>query len=657
MKTIYQFFITSVLACAASSSAILPREAGFEHVYDSNLDAWKRATNQAPKGYAPQAVDCPSTRPSIRVASGLSDQETKWLEKRRSNTIAPMRDLLTRLNITGFDAGRYVDDNRDNTTALPNIGIAFSGGGYRAMTNGAGNLAAFDSRTPNSTNTGQIGGLLQSATYIAGLSGGGWLVGSIYVNNFTTVQNIIDKNSDGSVWQLGNSILEGPKTGGIQALSTVQYYGNLYDTVISKQDAGFNFNVSLTDYWGRALSFQLINASEGGPGYTWSSIQDDADFKDGNAPMPIIVADERNPGEAIISLNSTVFEFNPFEMGSFDPTLYGFAPLRYLGSNFTGGELPDEDKCIGGFDSAGFIMGTSSSLFNIAISQLDSFKGVPQLVKDALKGVLVNIGRDNNDIADYKPNPFYHFNNRSNPSAQAERLTLVDGGLDLQNIPLNPLIQPPRNMDVIFAVDSSSDTLKADGSYSAWPNGTALVATYERSTNASIQNGTAFPAIPDQNTFVNLGLNNRPTFFGCDASNLTGPAPLIVYLPNSPYVYNSNTSTNQMDYNNTERNAMIQNGYLVATMGNGTRDVQWPTCVGCAILSRSLNRTNTAVPDVCRQCFDRYCWNGTVASSTPPPYEPTPVFTLLKVKSGVGRFVPNVLGFALVAAVSGFLAL
>ena len=36
------------------------------------------------------------------------------------------------------------------------------------MLNGAGVLEAFDSRTPKSTSTGQLGGLLQSATYLSG---------------------------------------------------------------------------------------------------------------------------------------------------------------------------------------------------------------------------------------------------------------------------------------------------------------------------------------------------------------------------------------------------------------------------------------------------------------------------------------------------------
>jgi lysophospholipase len=141
----------------------------------------------------------------------VSDQEKEWLLKRRNNTLDPLREFLARMNITGFDAREYLDTHRSNATALPNVGIAASGGGYRALLNGGGALAAFDSRTPNSTNTGQLGGLLQSTTYLAGLSGGGWLVGSIMVNNFTSVQNLLNANPDqsGGLWQLSNSILEG----------------------------------------------------------------------------------------------------------------------------------------------------------------------------------------------------------------------------------------------------------------------------------------------------------------------------------------------------------------------------------------------------------------------------------------------------------------
>jgi len=222
----------------------------------------------------------------------------------------------------------------------------------------------------------------------------------------------------------------------------------------------------------------------------------------------------------------------------------------------------------------------------------------------------------------YGPNPFYHYHNETNDNAQSPTLFLVDGGEDLQNIPLHPLIQSARSVDVIFAIDSSADT------QTFWPNGTSMVATYRRNLDPSgIANGTVFPSIPDQNTFVNLGLNTRPTFFGCDLSNMTGPSPLIIYIPNFPYSYQSNVSTFDLEYNTTERNAIIQNGYNVATMANGTTDVEWPACVGCAILSRSFERTFTAVPMVCQQCFTRYCWNGTLNSTSPLPYSPTIVLT------------------------------
>jgi lysophospholipase len=273
--------------------------------------------------------------------------------------------------------------------------------------------------------------------------------------------------------------------------------------------------------------------------------------------------------------------------------------------------------------------------------------------------VLSAVGQANNDIADYTPNPFKGFNNRTNPSSDTDRLTLVDGGEDLQNIPLNPLIQPERHVDVIFASDASADTYPPTDSAQNWPNGTALVATYTRTTNETMQNGTAFPFIPDQNTFVNLGLNNRPTFFGCDAHNLTGEgvSPIIVYIPNSPYVYNSNTSTfEKLAYNNTERNAMILNGYNVATMGNSTREghSDWSTCVGCAIISRSLDRNGEGVPDVCKQCFDKYCWDGTLASNTPAPYFPQMILQAVNVQSGVGKFMPNLVGLVVAAVVSGY---
>jgi lysophospholipase len=157
-----------------------------------------------------------------------------------------MRDFLGRMNISGFDAKKYITNHANDIAALPNYGIAFSGGGWRALMNGAGVLAAFDNRTANSTQPGHLGGLLQGATYVSGLSGGSWLVGSVFVNNFTTVPALQAAGPD-SVWQFGNSVLEGPSKDGIQILNTAEYYKHLEDMVSAKSDAGFD--TTLTDYW------------------------------------------------------------------------------------------------------------------------------------------------------------------------------------------------------------------------------------------------------------------------------------------------------------------------------------------------------------------------------------------------------------------------
>ncbi|KAJ5337947.1 hypothetical protein N7452_004675 [Penicillium brevicompactum] len=606
-----------------------------------NIVFAQRALPDAPDGYVPTSVSCPATRPTVRSAAKLSSNETSWLKGRREKALTGLKDFFGHVTVGDYDVASYLDNHSSNISNIPNIGIAVSGGGYRALMNGAGAIKAYDSRTNNASTSGHLGGLLQSATYVAGLSGGSWLLGSIYINNFTTIDKL-QTHEDGAVWQFGNSILEGPKSGSIQILDSASYYKDLAEAVNSKKDAGFD--TSLTDIWGRALAYQMFNASNGAISYTWSSIADTSDFQDGNYPMPLVVADGRNPGELVVGSNSTVYEFNPWEFGTFDPTIHGFVPLKYLGSRFEGGSLPDNESCISGFDSAGFIIGTSSTLFNQFLLQINT-TSLPSFVKSVFTDLLTKLDKSDDDIAAYDPNPFYHYNNDSSPYARQTELDVVDGGEDGQNVPLHPLIQPERHVDVIFAVDSSADT-----DY-YWPNGTSLVATYERSLNSTgIGNGTAFPAVPDVNTFVNLGLNTRPTFFGCDSSNISGPAPLVVYVPNAPYSFHSNVSTFQLSTDDTERDNIILNGYEVATMANSTLDGNWTSCVGCAILSRSFERTNTTLPEICNTCFDRYCWNGTLNATTPANYNPT---TYLADNAG-SAMLPTILSSAVATGVALF---
>lgn len=614
--------LLSLIVLATAAPGV--NNAALESTLGDAVHLERRAFANSPSGgYAPANVDCPSTRPSIRSAKNISTSESEWLTARRQNVISPLTTFLSNSNITGFDAESYISSNQNNLTAIPNIAIAVSGGGYRALMNGAGFVAAADDRVNGTTDAYGLGGLLQSSTYLAGLSGGGWLVGSIYANNFSTVVQLRDGSEGSSIWDFSRSIFQGPEDSGISIVNTAEYWNDVADAVSAKSDAGYS--TSITDYWGRALSYQLINATDGGLAYTFSSIAATQDFQDANQPMPILVADGRVPGSVVVSLNATVYEINPWEIGSFDPTLFGFAPLQYVGSNFSNGEVLANASCVSGFDQFGYVMGTSSSLFNQFILQNLSSSGIPSFLVSTIDSLLADLGADDDDIADWAPNPFYGYDaTGANYNVNQTTLTLVDGGEDLQNIPLHPLIQPERAVDIIFAIDSSADTTYA------WPNGTALRASYERSLG-TISNGTQFPAVPDAETFINSGLNRKPTFFGCDANNFTGTVPpLVVYIANTPYTSWSNVSTYDPSYSDTQRNEIIQNGFNVATMGNGTLadNANWRTCVGCAVMSRTWSKAGAEVPSVCQDCFTQYCWDGTLNSTAVTSYEPSPLLTL-----------------------------
>lgn len=576
--------------------------------------AFLASTGQAwsPKNsYVPANVTCDDDITLVRNATfQLSQNETEWLKKRSAYTEEALKDFLKR-SLSNFSDSSILDDLfSGNSSTVPKIGIAASGGGYRAMLSGAGMIAAMDNRTDGANEHG-LGGLLQSSTYLAGLSGGNWLTGTLSWNNWTSVQEIVNNfTNDDSIWDIDHSIVS---PGGINIFKSGSRWDHISDAVEAKQKAGFN--VSLADVWGRALAYNWFpSLYRGGVGYTWSTLRDAEVFQDGAMPFPISVADGRYPGTSVINLNATLFEFNPFEMGSWDPTLNSFTDIKYLGTNVSEGKPIHKGKCIAGFDNTGFIMGTSSTLFNQFLLRIND-TSLPKFIVKLASHFLNDLSDDYNDIAIYSPNPFkdtdYQVGNASKSISDSRDLFLVDGGEDNQNVPLNPLIQKQRGLDVVFALDNSADTNQS------WPDGASLVNTYERQFSSQGKHA-AFPYVPDVNTFVNLGLNERPTFFGCDANNLTDLEyipPLVVYIPNARHSFNGNQSTFKLSYSEKERIGMIQNGFEAATRNNFTQDADFMGCIGCAILRRKQQALNYTLPKECDKCFKNYCWDGKLNST------------------------------------------
>lgn len=534
--------------------------------------------------YAPKGVSCPPGN-LLRTADSLSNEEVAWLEKRNSKTQPALITFLLGLNLTDSDAQSFVT----SATKPITLGLTFSGGSYRAMLNGAGALSAFDARTASDDNG--LKGILQASAYIVGLSGGSWLVGSLAMNDFISIDEVLETN----LWDLRHSVVD---PGFLNPFTNVPYYIGISAAVAAKALSAFK--VSVADIWSLAISRQFLGRFKAdGAGLTYSSLASNTEsaFYNADMPFPIITALTRSSNSTgQVNYYSAIIEFNPFEMGSWDAYLNSFVQLKYAGSLLDGG-VNYNGNCVTGFDNAGFVMGTSSCVFT-AIFYLVNLSGFPKFLQKIINGAVIYPYENLKVVmAEWDPNPF--FNSTATGYLQSQtNLPMVDGGIDYEGIPFEPLLQPERNIDVIFAQDSSGEV---DG----WSDGHSLIATHDRQI---VANGPKFPPVPNVFTFRNGNLTARPAFFGCYESD----TPLVVYFASRPFSYWSNTSAAKLSYSEYEKRGMIRNGYEVVTRLNGTIDPEWSTCVGCAVISREQRRQGVAQSDQCKNCFSRYCWDGTL---------------------------------------------
>lgn len=120
--------------------------------------------SNASDGYAPYNVTCPTDITWVRNASSVGSVEQDYVNRRASQLSSAWN---TQISNVGLQA----------PPRTPVVAMALSGGGYRAMISGSGQ--AFQ---PNTT-SGSVGDILGLSTYVSGLSGGSWAVGTFYANN------------------------------------------------------------------------------------------------------------------------------------------------------------------------------------------------------------------------------------------------------------------------------------------------------------------------------------------------------------------------------------------------------------------------------------------------------------------------------------------
>lgn len=424
--------------------------------------------------------------------------------------------------------------NVSENIATPTIAIAFSGGGLRSMLLGAGVLSAYDTRNVDSQD--QLGGLLQSTTYIAGLSGGLWIVMNNLLSNGEQINSTIQRLE----LDLQNPLLEGVPNlelreirAGIelnqnrthQTESSNNAFGVLMDKIlpgivnkvlsVNNNESPFNvkevlkfykdisletrvkkesgFRVSLIDYWARILARKVFPPNFRSTGFTMSSTAKLLSFQNHSQPFPIITAVEVVPEVEEGSVDSHIIEITPFEFGSWDSFLNAFTDVKFLGSNLLNGRpiqetLPNlnESTCTSGFDSLAFLTATSSGLFNIVLQYV--YKLLPSSMSELLpyfSQLLKIFGFVQSPVIDetaysefaiHSPNPFYNYlggDTKGRSINNSTALYLADGGEDGQNIPFSPFMVSSRQVDTLIVFDMGSEVFNR-------PNGSSLIATAKR---------------------------------------------------------------------------------------------------------------------------------------------------------------------------------
>ncbi|GAA93647.1 hypothetical protein E5Q_00291 [Mixia osmundae IAM 14324] len=586
-------------------------------------------------GYAPTMGACPST-PLVRDtgsplkgSQAVSAEEAAYVASRQA-TLPTLWNTYISSTGTGYTKAQF-------TKGYPNFGIAVSGGGERAALYGAGALSAFDARNSSAVRT-KTAGLLQLASRITGLSGGSWIVGSLASRGLPTLSSLVfggDSSPNG--WILQKGLFETGDPAGDAA-----YYANILHDVEAKRLAGFP--VSLTDVFGRTIAYHFDPGttianfySAAAPNHAAAldfgpTIKSTMAYTKFQMPYPLIVVDSLQYDTEKVDLSDPVYEIGPAEFANYDPILSRATNLTYLGTEINNGK--PVGQCAMHFSNLGFVQGSSASLFVDLVNNITSIAA--QLGLAALADEL----QATKALTARYPNPFEGQMPSTYEESNQPVISIVDGGLNLENVPFAPHLVKARNTDVILALDASADT--SDNH----PDGASLIATSQR---ASMSQGYfSFPPVPSSTGAFQAGnYSSRPTFFGCKCESTTASQtyPLVIYLPNRPIGAGTTTnySTFTLSYTLAQQSSFFDYAHTIASSGiptaDGGSDPAWGTCLACAVLDRARNRagplslaTVDSLAKVHRSSRNPQRWRKTQIIVAP-----TSIVMAVKTKSAVAK--------------------
>lgn len=121
----------------------------------------------------------------------INPLEQEYVSQKTKKSAQDWTTYLKNANMSHFDIKSFtkgIEENGVPGVTMPNIAVALSGGGERAALFGAAVLAAFDVNNEASSLV-EFRGLTQVLTYVSGLSGGSWTVGSWAMHNFVSLES------------------------------------------------------------------------------------------------------------------------------------------------------------------------------------------------------------------------------------------------------------------------------------------------------------------------------------------------------------------------------------------------------------------------------------------------------------------------------------
>jgi len=305
----------------------------------------------------------------------------------------------------------------------PTISLICSGGGYRAMLATLGFMSGIETA-----------GVLDMTTYVSGLSGSTWFLGTWI-------------NSKKSVNAFKNDLITlAKKKIGVLTAKEMKLISNAY-----KVKLAYNEPLTIVDLFGALLANMLFDNL--GDKRQQVLLSDQAKtLAMGDWPFPIYVAVD---GRKAAHKQYGWYEFTPFEVGS--PWLGHYVPLWGFGRTFSNGKSITDDPEI----PLGFLFGIFGSAFSASIERIwqeimtgkeagGSFdKFVKETIIHRFGDTRLAMSEENN----------FTIGMDTSPIRDDKYITMIDAGIDF-NLPYPSVSgeKERRQSDILIFFDASYAT-------------------------------------------------------------------------------------------------------------------------------------------------------------------------------------------------------